>query len=35
MEEKRNMHRISVGKCERWKPLEDLGVDGNIILNGS
>jgi hypothetical protein len=29
----RNVRKILVGKPEGKRPFEDLGVDGNIILN--
>jgi hypothetical protein len=35
MAERRNSHRASVGKPERETPLEDLGVNLTVILNGS
>jgi hypothetical protein len=28
----RNMHKILVGKPKRKRPLEDLGINGRIIL---
>jgi hypothetical protein len=31
-EEKRNAYRVLVGKLEGKRPLEELGIDGNIIL---
>jgi len=31
-EEKRNAYRVLVGKTEAKRPLEDLGIVGNIIL---
>ena len=31
-EEKRNAYRVLVGKPERERPLEDLGIVGNMIL---
>jgi hypothetical protein len=31
--EKRNAYTVSVGKLERKNHLEDLGLDGRIILN--
>jgi hypothetical protein len=33
MQEMRNAYKMLVGKPEGRKPLEDLGVDGKIILN--
>jgi hypothetical protein len=32
MGQMRNVYRIFVGKPEEGKPLEDIGVDGRIIL---